>query len=118
MPDSVVVSCHGDEGRGVKPGEVAFRLHFEAEHSNVLVVTAELLTGCLTPVEVISVVRMGLVTEHTPDGPQLVSLMVKFVHTMFRFVEMISDCISVQSVHEENVEISRLTAFVCVLMPM
>ena len=118
MPDSVVVSCHGDEGRGVKPGEVAFRLHFEAEHSNVLVVTAELLTGCLTPVEVISVVRMGLVTEHTPDGPQLVSLMVKSVHMKFRFVEMISHCIGIQCIHEENIEISRLTAFVCVLVPM
>lgn len=73
VPDSVVVSCHGDERNGVKPGEVAFRLHFEAEHSNVLLVTAELLTGCLTPVEVLSIEKMVLVTDYTPDGPSLVS---------------------------------------------
>ena len=79
MPDSVVVSCHGDERNGVKPGEVAFRLHFEAEHSNVLVVTAELLTGCLTPVEIISVVRMNLVTDYNPDGPRLVSCVLNIL---------------------------------------
>lgn len=81
VPDSVVVSCLRDERQSIKQGEVAFRLHFEAEHSNVLIVTAELLTGCLTPVEILSVVRMDLVTEHTPDGPQLVSQRQKFVHT-------------------------------------
>ena len=72
VPKSVVVICRDDEMHGVQSGEVAFRLHFEAEHSNVLIVTAELLTGCLTPVEIINVNRMELVTEHTPDGPQLV----------------------------------------------
>lgn len=30
------------------------RLHFEAEHSNVLIVTAELLNGCLTTCEVLA----------------------------------------------------------------
>ena len=73
MPDSVVVSCHSDAARGVKAGEVAFRLHFEAEHSNVLIVTAELLTGCLSPVEVISMNRMCLVTDYSSNGPSLVS---------------------------------------------
>ena len=73
VPDSVVVSCHSDTHNGVKPGEVAFRLHFEAEHSNVLLVTAELLTGCLSRVEVLSVNQMQLVTDVTPDRPSLVS---------------------------------------------
>lgn len=68
-----MVSCHGDERYGVKPGEVAFRLHFEAEHSNVLIVTAELLTGCLSPVEVTNINRMVLITDYQPDGPKLVS---------------------------------------------
>lgn len=111
MPESVVVSCHGDEGRGVRPGEVAFRLHFEAEHSNVLVVTAELLTGCLTPVEVISVVRMGLVTEHTPDGPQLVregmERLILCTCAMFKKNYCIHQC---------SVCCRKFTAFVCVLV--
>jgi hypothetical protein len=47
VPNSVVVSCHG-----ARSGELALRLHFEAEHSNVLIVTAELLNGCLTTCEV------------------------------------------------------------------
>lgn len=33
-------------------GELAARLHFEAEHTNVLVVTVELLNGCLASTEI------------------------------------------------------------------
>lgn len=54
MPDSVVVGCLANNEYEVKPGELAVRLHFEAEHSNVLVVTAELLNGSLTTCEVLA----------------------------------------------------------------
>lgn len=54
VPDSVVVGCLGNSSANVKPGEIALRLHFEAEHSNVLIVTAELLNGCLTTCEVVA----------------------------------------------------------------
>lgn len=54
VPDSVVVGCRANESCNVKAGELALRLHFEAEHSNVLIVTAELLNGCLTTCEVLT----------------------------------------------------------------
>ena len=54
VPDSVVVGCCVNSKANVKPGELALRLHFEAEHSNVLIVTAELLNGCLTACEVLA----------------------------------------------------------------
>ena len=44
VPRPVVVSCND--------GELALRLHFEAEHTNVLVVSAELLNGCLASAEI------------------------------------------------------------------
>ncbi len=47
-----MVGCMGNSKYNVKPGELALRLHYEAEHSNVLIVTAELLNGCLTACEV------------------------------------------------------------------
>ena len=53
-------------------GELVLRLHFEAEHSNVLVITAEILNGCLahTNLQEISV-------ELVPDNlPLLVSHLV------------------------------------------
>lgn len=53
VPNSVVVGCLGNSKYNTKPGELALRLHFEAEHSNVLIVTAELLNGCLTTCEVL-----------------------------------------------------------------
>lgn len=49
----MVVGCLGNSKQNVKAGELALRLHFEAEHSNVLLVTAELLNGCLTTCEVV-----------------------------------------------------------------
>ena len=52
---------------------MAFRLHFEAEHSNVLIVTVELLTGCLSPIEVTNINKISLVTDYPSDGPSLVS---------------------------------------------
>lgn len=52
VPNSAVVGCLGNSKQNVKAGELALRLHFEAEHSNVLLVTAELLNGCLTTCEV------------------------------------------------------------------
>ncbi len=54
VPDSVVVGCSENKEYNTKPGELALRLHFEAEHSNVLIVTAELLNGCLTTCEVLA----------------------------------------------------------------
>ena len=54
VPDSVVVGCLANKETDVKAGELALRLHFEAEHSNVLVVTAELLNGCFTTCEVMA----------------------------------------------------------------
>lgn len=62
VPDSVVVGCLGNEHGKVKPGELALRLHFEAEHSNVMIVTAELLNGCLTRCEVLAM-KMVLQTN-------------------------------------------------------
>lgn len=44
VPQSVVVAAND--------GELAARLHFEAEHTNVLVVTVELLNGCLASTEI------------------------------------------------------------------
>ena len=62
VPDSVVVGCQANDEYEVKPGELAIRLHFEAEHSNVLVVTAELLNGSLTTCEVLAM-DMTLMAE-------------------------------------------------------
>lgn len=44
VPQSVVVAASN--------GQLAARLHFEAEHTNVLVVTVELLNGCLASTEI------------------------------------------------------------------
>lgn len=49
-------------------GELALRLHFEAEHSNVLVVTAELLNGCLSTCEVLAM-KMELLQDMYPQFP-------------------------------------------------
>ena len=49
-------------------GELALRLHFEAEHSNVLVVTAELLNGCLSKCEVLTM-KMELLQDMYPQFP-------------------------------------------------
>ncbi len=68
VPDSIVVGCQGSEVSGVTPTEIAFRLHFEAEHSNVLIVTAELLNGCLAKVEVHRM-TMCLVQDGLPHHP-------------------------------------------------
>lgn len=68
VPDSVVVGCQGSEATGARPSEIALRLHFEAEHSNVLIVTAELLNGCLAQVEVHSM-SMALILDGNPHHP-------------------------------------------------
>ena len=60
VPNAVVVSSPG--------GELALRLHFEAEHSNVLVVTAELLNGCLSKCEVLTM-KMELLQDMYPQFP-------------------------------------------------
>lgn len=60
VPVPAVVSSPG--------GELALRLHFEAEHSNVLVVTAELLNGCLSRCEVHSM-KMELLQDMYPHFP-------------------------------------------------
>lgn len=67
VPDSIVLGCHGSES-GAKPSELALRLHFEAEHSNVLIVTVELLNGCLTQVEVHEM-NVCLLFEGVPHHP-------------------------------------------------
>ncbi len=54
VPDSVVVGCEADSANNIRSGELALRLHFEAEHSNVMLVTTELLNGSLTTCEIIA----------------------------------------------------------------
>lgn len=56
VPDATVVAS--------PRGELALRLHFEAEHSNVLVVTAELLNGCLGHTEVLTMSMELLPDQH------------------------------------------------------
>lgn len=68
VPNAVVVSSPG--------GELALRLHFEAEHSNVLVVTAELLNGCLSTCEVLAM-KMELLQDMYPQFP------VSHVHSSY-----------------------------------
>ncbi len=63
-----MVGCPGSEATGATPSEIALRLHFEAEHSNVLIVTAELLNGCLAKVEVHRM-SMCLVQDGLPHHP-------------------------------------------------
>ena len=48
--------------------ELVLRLHFEAEHSNVLVVTAELLNGCLAHTEVDDL-KLELIPDNYPHMP-------------------------------------------------
>ena len=49
-------------------GELAARLHFEAEHTNVLVVTVELLNGCLASTEIESMTAK-IVNPVIPEFP-------------------------------------------------
>ncbi len=57
VPDPIVVAS--------QRGELALRLQFEAQHSNVLVVTAELLNGCLAHT-VITTMSMELLPDQHP----------------------------------------------------
>ncbi len=57
VPDPTVVSS--------PRGELVLRLHFEAEHSNVLIVSAELLNGCLAHTEVQTMSLELLPDQHT-----------------------------------------------------
>ena len=49
-------------------GELAARLHFEAEHTNVLVVTVELLNGCLASTEIENMTAK-IITPTMPEFP-------------------------------------------------
>ena len=49
-------------------GELVARLHFEAEHTNVLVVSVELLNGCLASTE-IETMTAKVVNPHIPEFP-------------------------------------------------
>ena len=60
VPPSAVISCND--------GQLAVRLHFEAEHTNVLVVTAELLNGCLASAE-ITAMTVEIVNPGIPEFP-------------------------------------------------
>ena len=60
VPRSVVVAAN--------EGELAARLHFEAEHTNVLVVTVELLNGCLASTEIENITAK-IVTPGIPEFP-------------------------------------------------
>ena len=60
VPNSVVVAA--------ADGELVARLHFEAEHTNVLVVTVELLNGCLASTE-IETMTAKVVNPHIPEFP-------------------------------------------------
>lgn len=60
VPHSVVVAAND--------GELAARLHFEAEHTNVLVVTVELLNGCLASTEIETMTAM-IINPVIPEFP-------------------------------------------------
>ena len=60
VPQSVVVAAND--------GELVARLHFEAEHTNVLVVTVELLNGCLASSE-IEAMTVKVVNPEVPEFP-------------------------------------------------
>ena len=62
VPETTVVCCLGNPQGGVKAAEVVLRLHFEAEHSNVLLVSTELLNGCLTSTDIVAM-EMSLISE-------------------------------------------------------
>ena len=49
-------------------GELVARLHFEAEHTNVLVVTVELLNGCLASTE-IETMTAKVINPQVPEFP-------------------------------------------------
>ena len=57
IPDATVISS--------RYGQLALRLHFRAEHTNVLIVQAEILQGCLTETE-IETMDMSLVLQERP----------------------------------------------------
>ena len=57
IPDATVISS--------RYGQLALRLHFRAEHTNVLVIQAEVLQGCLTETE-IETMDMSLVLQERP----------------------------------------------------
>lgn len=57
IPDATVISS--------RYGQLALRLHFRAEHTNVLIVQAEVLQGCLTETE-IETMDMSLVLQERP----------------------------------------------------
>ena len=60
-----MVGCEGVPDYDIRSGELALRLHFEAEHSNVLLVTTELLNGSLTACEVQSMEMMLVAVRST-----------------------------------------------------
>lgn len=57
IPDATVISS--------RYGQLALRLSFRAEHTNVLVIQAEVLQGCLTETE-IETMDMSLVLQERP----------------------------------------------------
>ena len=69
-------------------GELVARLHFEAEHTNVLVVSVELLNGCLASTE-IETMTAKVVNPHIPEFP----VSKKTPHTTHKCtVELCSTC--------------------------
>ena len=56
-------------------GELVARLHFEAEHTNVLVVTVELLNGCLASTEIESMTAK-VINPVIPEFPVSLSVII------------------------------------------
>lgn len=63
-------------------GELVARLHFEAEHTNVLVVSVELLNGCLASTEV-ETMSAKVINPVAPEFPVRIVMFTKLCDTSF-----------------------------------
>ena len=73
---------------GSNDGHLALRLHFEAEHTNVLLIQVEVLQGCLFDTEV-ERMNVELILQEKPVSlvieTGISSLMIIFAELFFRF---------------------------------
>lgn len=120
VPDSVVVGCLGNSSANVKPGEIALRLHFEAEHSNVLIVTAELLNGCLTTCEVVAMDMslhpcdaVTVSSESNPYWRMMHVVVTETVHACVRHVICMYMLMFYMYMHVAGMWLHVLTTYIC-----
>ena len=109
VPESVVIGCQGSDVTGAKPSEIAVRLHFEAEHSNVLIVTAELLNGCLARVEVHRM-TMCLVQDGIPHHPVSGRLQCSGCNSNYPVYMQFQDSVMISCVEVESIIILNSTS--------